>query len=314
MRGSELRRHHWDQLPEPLRRTVQQQCGEEVAKAERPSAGRQSAFSATLYLASGRRVFCKGAPTEHASMHRTEARVSHWLPAQAPRLLWQVEQDGWLLLGFEHVAGPYANLAPGSPDLPLIAQTLSAVSSTLTPCPEAAALPGLDEKMRRMSPWRRLRDDPPQALHPWARARLDRFATDEPSAIEQITGDTLQHTDVHELNVLVDGSARLVDCAWAHTAQPWVDAAYLVPRLIQAGHNPAQAQRWAGTTAGWAGISPDDLTAFAIEIYGMWEFLRHARPGPQRDGPTHAAAQWAQFRIDGTEPTTPDPGKQGTND
>ena len=42
------------------------------------------------------------------------------LPAQAPRLLWQVEQDGWLLLGFEHVAGPVRRPGPRLTDLPLM--------------------------------------------------------------------------------------------------------------------------------------------------------------------------------------------------
>lgn len=126
-------------------------------------------------------------------MHRTEAQVNPWLPAIAPRLLWQVEQAGWLLLGFEHVTGQHANLSPGSPDLPLIADTVSALASELTPCPPVP-VPTLGDKFARMAAWPRLRDNPPHTPDDWTRAKLDRFTAQEPHAIELGRG---QHTRPH---------------------------------------------------------------------------------------------------------------------
>ena len=56
-------------------------------------------------------------------MHRNESKINPYLPAQMPRLHWQVEASGWLMLGFEYVAGRHPDLSPGSPDLSSVAAT-----------------------------------------------------------------------------------------------------------------------------------------------------------------------------------------------
>lgn len=293
-----MSRREWHTLPAQACTAITERCGSDVVKAEPPTAGRNSEFSATLHLVDETKVFCKGITTDSqdARMHRTEAQVNPWLPAHAPRLLWQVEQAGWLLLGFEHVTGQHANLSPGSPHLPLIADTVSALAVELTPCPPVP-VPTLSDKFARMSAWRRLRDDPPRALDPWTRDNLDLFAAQEPHAIELVAGNTLAHTDMHSLNILVGQTASVIDWAWTHTAPPWVDTAYLAIRLIEAGHTPAQAEQWAATTPAWSEASSDDLTTFAIEVYGMWEYLRHTRPLPAREAATKAARIWVQHRL-----------------
>ncbi|MGH3518537.1 MAG: phosphotransferase family protein [Haloechinothrix sp.] len=243
-------------------------------------------------------MFAKGtrADNPQARQHRIEARIAPWLPVLAPRLLWQIEKSGWLLLGFEHVAGRHANLSPGSDHLPLIAHTVSELTRELTPSP-VDGLPTLGEKMARMSAWRRLRDDPPAGLDPWARTNLDTFAQVESRAIDQVSGDTLLHTDLHSLNLLIADTARPVDWAWAHIGADWADPAYLVIRMIEAGNTPEHAEQWARSIEAWADASPAALTAFAVEVYGMWEYLRHARPLPARETATQAARQCAQHRL-----------------
>lgn len=92
-------------------------------------------IAASLLTADGW-VFCKGVKVDdrQSFMHRNEAAVNPFLPKDvAPRLLWQIENDGWLLLGFEHVSGQHANYSPGSSDLPLLTKTVQAISQTEAP-------------------------------------------------------------------------------------------------------------------------------------------------------------------------------------
>jgi hypothetical protein len=278
---------------------MRERCGADIVKTETPEAGRNSHFAATLCLADGGRVFCKGVTADSgvARMHRREAEINHWLPALAPRLLWRLEEAGWLVLGFEHVDGRHADLSPGSPDLQPIAEALAIMARELTPSPEPSG-PAYGEKMARATSWQKLRDDPPPSLDAWTRRNLDIFAALEPVASELVAGDTLAHTDMHELNLLMDGTAHVVDWAWAHRAAPWVDTAFLVIRLIQAGHNPDQAERWATRIDAWHTAPPTAVTAFATEVYGMWEHLRHVNPLPIREEPTRAARLWARHRAE----------------
>lgn len=292
-------RQEWRELPERVRAAVRDRCGADIVETRTPDAGRNSHFAATLCLTDGGQVFCKGvaADSAMARMHRREAAINPWLPALAPRLLWQLEQDGWLMLGFEHISGRHADLSPRSADLELVADALTTMARKLTPSP-TTDVPSYGEKMAKATSWQKLRNDPPPALDAWTRANLDMFAALEPVAAELVAGDTLAHTDVHELNVLVGDSAHLVDWAWAHQAAPWVDTAFLVIRLIQAGHGPEQAEEWASGIEPWRDAPPTAVTAFATEVYGMWEHLRHVHPLPIREGPTRAARQWARYRAD----------------
>ncbi|MFJ9951641.1 hypothetical protein [Kitasatospora sp. NPDC091207] len=52
-------------------------------------------------------VFLKARHIEHPDAWALwrEAEVNPYVTRVAPRLLWQVEVDGWRLLGFEHVDG-----------------------------------------------------------------------------------------------------------------------------------------------------------------------------------------------------------------
>ena len=131
-----MSRHEWDALPGSVRDAVEQHCGGRVVKAEMPEMGCSSDFSAALRLAD-RTVFCKGirATAPGAWMHRNEAAVNHQLPpGLAPRLLWQAETGGWLMLGFEHAPGRHPDLSPGSADLAPVAETVAALRA---PAPSA---------------------------------------------------------------------------------------------------------------------------------------------------------------------------------
>lgn len=293
-----MARHEWDALPASVREAVANRCGAAVVEVEPADAGINSEFAATLHLDSGEQVFCKGIVVDGPTswMHRTEAQVNPHIPASvAPRLLGHAEGGGWLLLLFEFVEGQHANLAPGSSDLPLIANALSTAGESLTPCP--VGLRTLSSKVAWLSASERLSAEAPAGMDPWAWDNLHRIAAYERSAIELIEGDTLLHTDLHRLNILVNGSAKFVDWAWARRGAAWTDPAFLVVRMMEAGHTPEAAETWAATVPSWGKADPDAVTAFSVAVFGMWEYLRLTRPSPARESATVAARRWAQHRL-----------------
>ncbi|MFJ8815199.1 phosphotransferase family protein [Amycolatopsis thermoflava] len=295
-----MARRTWGELSAEVRAVIEQHTGP-VRCADIPSAGRNSDFSATLHLQGGGRIFCKGiadAGGRRGEMHRHEAEVNQWLPtAVAPRLRWRVEVEDWLLLGFEHVPGRHANLAPGSPDLTKIVPVLDLLGQELAGCPVQAPL--LTGQWARLAAWRRLTKDTPPDLHPWAREHLDELVAAEARAIELVAGDHLVHTDLHSLNILVgEDGARVVDWAWSRRGNPAIDTAFLIPRLIAAGHTPEAAQRWAEAVPAWHTAPGATRTAFAIAIWGIWQLLERDHPLPHRSELTAAARTWALHRLD----------------
>jgi phosphotransferase family enzyme len=293
-----MTRRSWDELPQAVRAAIEARTGP-VDSAEIPSAGRNSDFSATLRVRDDV-LFCKGiaeAEGKRGRMHRHEADVNEWLPpAIAPRLRWRAEVDGWLLLGFDRVPGRHADLSPGSPDLPLVAQAVTILGEQPGHC--AVSAPRLAGQWARLAAWRRLAKDTPADLDAWTRDRLDELVGHEARAIELAEGDSLVHTDLHALNILVDGErARVVDWAWSRLGNAAIDPAFLIARLIAAGHDPAAAESWAGTIPAWRATPQPTRTAFAVAILGIWEYLERTEPLPHRAALTTAARQWVRYRL-----------------
>lgn len=291
-----MTRPGWDDLPAPVRAVIEHRCGG-IIHSQVASGGRNADFSATLHLADGR-VFCKGTtdangPAGRALRH--EAYINSWLPPVAPRLIWESEVDEWLLLGFEHVGGRHADLSLDSPDLTLVADAMVATSNALTHC--AARAPSLADKWAWLSGWKRLAPAPDD-LDVWARDRLDQLLEWEARGIEWADGDSLVHADLHPLNLLVgEGRARIVDWAWSRKGDAATDAALLVIRLVHAGHTPESAEAWAGLLPAWRAAGEPKLTAFAVSIWGAWEYLQRSDPLPHRAALTSAAQTWAQHRL-----------------
>jgi hypothetical protein len=215
-------------------------------------------------------VFCKGAGVDNSMgwMHRNEARINAFLPASMPRLRWQVESDGWLLLGFDYVDGRHPDLSPGSSDLSPMAAALSELAMTLTPCPAVK----VQAATARWADW---------------------------IAPEVVDGDTLVHTDVTPFNFLIhqDG-VTVVDWSMPCRGASWIDTALMTIRLIRAGHRPEQAEAWAEQTTAWSGANPESVDAFAAGI-AMLSRERHSqRPSSSHLGPlADAAESWARYRI-----------------
>jgi hypothetical protein len=291
----------WEALPASVRAAIERETGD-VHEAVLPSAGRNSDFSATLHTASGD-VFCKGiaeADGKRGRMHRHEAAINPFLPASvAPRLLWRTGADGWLLLGFEHAPGQHVDLSPGSPDLGPVRDVLIAMIDGLRTASVDA--PSLAEQWARLAAWRRLAKSTFADLEPWTRAHIDQLTTWEAAAVKHVAGSTLAHTDLHSLNLLAhEGRARIVDWAWSRKANPAIDSAFLITRLIEAGHTSTEAEAWAGQVPAWREASQETRTALAVAIWGIWEYLERHQPLPHRRALTAAARKWAHHRLDGS--------------
>ncbi len=260
----------WQDLPANVREAVEEHAGP-VVGAESASVGRNSAFAATLTTQEGL-VFCKGGRSEGAQavMHRNEAAVNPFLPADlAPPLLWRVEQDGWLLLGFHHVAGQHADLSPGSPDLPLVAEAVRKIGA-ITP-PEV--------------PRRSIADHWDMAL---GAGTVSDWAARAP---QHMRGSNLIHSDLNPLNILIADAAHVVDWAWWRTGAAWIDPAFAVVRLVAEGHEPAQAEEWATQFDGFREAPSEAITAFAASLVCLWE-----RKFAATDV-TQAARSWVEHRC-----------------
>ncbi|MFG2102514.1 hypothetical protein ACGFJ5_18155 [Micromonospora echinaurantiaca] len=259
------RRRHWHELPDAVRRHVEHHTGTVHAAYSVPT-GATCDLAAVLDTDTGR-IFCKGGETDGptAWLYRNEARVNPYLPEAAPRLRWTMEEQGWLLLGFDYATGRHPDLGPESPDLLPVVRLLSALSRQLTPAPPIPV-------QRFADRWRDL------------------------IAPELVAGDTLLHTDMTPRNFLLADRLRLVDWSSPARGAAWIDTAFMLVRLIRAGHEPAAAEAWARQVPAWAQASDEALQAFVDGLVRLWERKQQTAPGPHHGPLLEAARQWRTHR------------------
>ncbi|MEV0752364.1 phosphotransferase [Streptosporangium sp. NPDC050280] len=275
----------WNDLPSNVRATVERQVGQ-VLKSDSVTKGLMPGITARLYTDDYRIVFLKAIPTANpaATLYERERRAGAVLPPglPAPRLRWSGEVDGWIVLLYEYVNGRDADLSPGSPDVPLVLDTLVVLNEALTPCPDglpevAVNIAGLQAKAASLLAG----ELPDRSMYEKA---LTTFSLDA------LKGDTLLHYDLHPGNFRIDdGRAYVIDWAFAARGAAWGDAVMLAPRLIEAGHTPEQAEALLARVPAWRSAPADAVTGLAA----LWTLFRRykARFGPVegRDFRTRAA-------------------------
>lgn len=198
---------------------------------------------------------------------RREATVNPAVRAFGPRLRWQAETDRWLALGFDHVEGRRADFAPGSPDLDALVKIVHAIQDE--PCPD---VPVLSAERR----WRKHAADP-----------------------GAFGGGGLLHTDLNEDNLIIteDGDAFVVDWAFATRGAAWLEPMMLMPWLIGAGHEPAEAEAWAARFPSWTQASADVLDAFTAGLATYWRDIAEARPEAWITHHSDRISRWAAYRL-----------------
>ena len=78
---------------------------------------------------------------------------------------------------------------------------------------------------------------------------------------------------MHGEQFLIDetGAAHVIDWALPARGAAWVDGAFLVLRLIEAGHPPEDAERWVLRLPGFSKVDAETtLNAFSAFIAGLW--------------------------------------------
>lgn len=286
----------WEDLPREKVAAIEQQFGR-IIKAEPVSGGLMPGLSAVLHAEDGQRWFLKAVPPDSPARHlfERELTANAGLPegAPAPRLR-HARDTGWIVLVFDHVDGRHADLSPGSPDLSAVIGVLQAVSASAawddTPG-VAGHVTGLQVKAARLL-----------ASHPDGElSRLIAAATDA-FDVRELAGPRLVHYDLHPGNLLVTGGGAVaVDWSFACKGAAWIDAALLVPRLIAAGHSPADAEFVVSALPAWRSASAAAVTGLAACWTAFRAYKALYGPEPARETRAQAARAgqaWVQHRMD----------------
>lgn len=238
------RRLRWAELPEDVRRRVEDVAGGRVIAAENMTGGFSPGLAARLRLADGGAVFAKAIdgrwPIE-AGFHRAEAGISAALPAGVPasRLRGSFDDGDWIGLVFDHVDGREPALPWRPADLTRVLAATAELARVGTPCPV-----DLPTDHPRLGGWRtiagpdggrdRLRDVLPPALN-----HLDQLVELECQGLDVARGDSLVHGDLYPHNVLLtDDRAVIVDWPHARRGNPLIDVITLLSTTVVFGHEP----------------------------------------------------------------------------
>ncbi|MGW0854954.1 phosphotransferase [Streptomyces sp. NPDC002690] len=283
-------RARWEDLPSGVREAVRGRLGAPVVDVIHQGGGFTQGLAARVRCAGGGEVFLKASPlgARMASHYRAEAVVGEHLPTViAPEFLWSLEVGDWVVNAFESVRGREPDLRPGSADLVGVLEAVGGLERGLTPCPvpEAGAV---GETLSALSGhWVRLAAEPVGSVgrSPWTasrRARLEDLDSAE-RLVELSVGDTLVHCDLRADNMLTEtgtGRVRILDWSWGARGAAWVDAAFLVPQLILAGHSPAGAEAaLAARVPAWRAVAPEAASVFAVALTGYWTWHHAHGPG-----------------------------------
>lgn len=256
---------HWEDLSKAIHSAIQAQTGA-VLRAHTVSEGLNSEIAAVLHTSTNK-VFIKGLRSNHprAWTQQMEAMVNPYVVQVSPQLLWHIETDGWNILAFDHIEGRHADYSPGSHDIPKVVEAIRLLREVR--CPD---LP-LKRAEQRWAPY------------------MDDTST--------LRGDTLLHTDFNPLNVLVNGTARIIDWAWPTRGAAWIDPACFILRLMAAGHTPGEAEAWAQQVSSWDPTPEKDVDAFAAASARVWVEIAQADPQPWKKRMAVVAEQWLCYRF-----------------
>lgn len=256
----------WAELPAHVRTVVLDHVGQ-VVEATEIQQGATSDLSTVLHTATGPDVFIKGVRGVSVRMRwlRNEITAGAMAAGIAPAVVFHADVDDWLLVGFEHLTGRTASLAPGSPDLRAVATAIGKLSTITAP-----GLRPLGDRWTLTDAWIKLADTNPEVVNGWD---VGTMAGQAALITGLVDGDCLLHTDLHGEQFLIDdnGAAHVVDWAFPARGAAWVDSAFLVLRLIEAGHSPEDAEHWALQLPGFADVDgAAALDSFSAFIAGLW--------------------------------------------
>lgn len=285
----------WEDLPVEVRGDVEIHTGE-IVDAESVATSLASGWAAVLHAKDGERWFFKGCPMDSPAAHLyvqemdANAVMLDGIPAPQMR---HASIREWAIMVFDFLPDAASvDLSPGSPDLGLVVDLITAIGSTAAPggMPVTRNIAQLASAGGRLLG--ELEDGELRSMYANAVFGLN---TDD------FVGDRLAHYDLKP-GSLVKSGGRLygVDWAFACAARRGLDALLLVPRLIVAGHTAEQAEKVMSAVPGWGDFPPATITGLAA----VWTMYRHyvADFGPpetrERYRPAIKAGQdWLAHRM-----------------
>jgi aminoglycoside phosphotransferase (APT) family kinase protein len=285
----------WESLP-PSRVAAIEDLTGPVLKAESVTGGLMPGLAAVLHAGNGR-YFLKAVPASSpaASLYEREMSANTFLPegVPAPRMQFCSGAEGWLVMVFDYLDARDADLSPGSPDLAGVLATLGKIGTMAA----GGAVPVTQNVAALRDKAAALPGKHPGG-HPWDmyQAAIDGFDDND------LAGGSLVHYDLHPGNIKVttDGRVLAVDWGFACSGAPWIDAALLIPRLIEAGHSPASAERLMSQIRSWHAALPSAVTALGA----LWTMFREykALHGPMdgrafRAQAARAGRAWIAHRM-----------------
>lgn len=226
--GRTARRVEWPLLPPTLRATIERRIGSPVVSAESAGPGFTPGFASVLTCVDGSQHFVKAASKKaqrmFADAYREEVRKLKALPAglPVPRLRWALEDDLWVVLETEYVAGEMP-ARPWTPEaLAACLDALEVVADRLTP-PPMPLRPFAEEFEEFVGSWDHVRRVTPDLPH---LAEAEELAS---AFRESTAGQTMVHTDARDDNFLLtaDG-AWLCDWNWPVAGAAWIDTVGLL--------------------------------------------------------------------------------------
>ncbi|MGW6021226.1 hypothetical protein [Streptomyces sp. NPDC055099] len=230
-------RPRWHDLPQDMRRVISRRLGGVVDATPSAGSGLTSGFAAVLRGA-GAPEFVKAVNANNnaviADCYQREALIHQALPIEvpAPRLRWAEEkEDGWIVLGFDAIAGGRMPMAPWKPN---------GLASTLDACTiKAEALPSPSAELQEVGlkpigdgsdfvDWRDLTSGATSVdiLPAWVPAdRMDALAGLGLRWRRAVVGDAVLHHDLRQDNVLIDatGAAWICDWNWPCLGASWLN-------------------------------------------------------------------------------------------
>lgn len=281
----------WNELPQPLRMALHDRLGP-VSVATDLGVGQNNDLAVRLDRPGLPPVFCKGVRGggRRGMFLNNEIATNSLAEGIAPAILCHVEGNDWHIVAFEFVPGRPADLSPGSTDLAAVARVVDALSRH-----SAGGSRPLRLRWRTTDWWHTLAELSPDIVRDWDVAELHRLATRCPGEVD---GDRLLHTDLHADQFVIAGSdVRVIDWAFPAAGAPWVDAAFVLIRLILAGHPVREAEAWARELQCWAMSSDQAVTAFAAYVAGMWSCWAARDPEPGAVRRARAARAYAAWRV-----------------
>ncbi len=264
-----MKKTHWSDLPQEVQDAVRLIVGG-VTDIEMISEGLNSELTLAAETESGR-LFFKGARLDDSGKSlqlRREISINPYVTHLSPKIRVQVEEAGWLLVGFDHVEGRRADYSPKSPDIPLVLELLDALSET--PCP---GIPLPYSESRRSN-----------------HARVD--------DLRRFAGNSLMHTDLNPGNVwIARDRAYLLDWARPTRGASWSDASALALCLITCGHIPRDAEAIVSALPVWKDLGPGDLDAAVQYMSAVRsDLVRNPIDDHWTNSAVEAARRWWDYR------------------